>query len=866
MADTTFTIDANVNPAVNNLRKLENAGTRSLKKLQKDVQGVTDRFAGFGRALGSAAVVAFFAKIGMAADKMKDLSDATGLTVAQIDGLGRSLRESGNSVDNVDKIVLKFARTLEELGSDTSGKLVSEFEKIGISVEQLKTLSDQDLFRETIRGLAELQEKQGKFAAQAAGFQLIGKSALGTDFEKLNATYDQNVIKGQRVQETNQKIADIMDNLALIFQGFVDEVTRVAGPFLNFFLNMTGGAENLGKAIGALTGVVIAFGGAWLIFAKILPAITTGMNGLQTVMMGQNKTITGLSRNWTQFLGNLERVRTGQGKLTTAAGASATGFTKLMQRVFSLSGAFAALLRIAARFAGIAGIIYGVYEAMNWLVKLITGSSIPEILAGWGRAIDDVIKKFFGFSVIDWVAQKVDYLKNKLKPLLDMMGFGGEETKAPATTPPPGTPAPSAGRSVGGGAMRDVLDATLKQKQAIKEVTDSYKEQQAELQKNLQSQLRYLDMSQQAIDTEQAQAEIAKNAADAVKQLQQQREELIATNGKLNKSQMEVVGRIDTEIAKIRQGVSAQQQAAADTIAAIEARRLAQEKLNKELELTNIKSQNSETLLQLQEQLGLVGMYGDELENNLLKLDVERELRGKLNDLAIKQIEIENQRKTLGEARFQQEMAQLEALRQAAMGYANARLTAEQKIQEATRKSEREDVGGAIKKRLAEIERSVDPAVLAVQKVDSVFSNMNSALDDFVKTGKFKFKDFARSVIQDLIAIELKATATKLLSNIIGSFGSILGFANGGNPPINKPSIVGERGPELFVPKQAGTIIPNGQFGMGGGGGGPVTNNYITNNINALDAKSVAQLFAENRKTLFGAVEMAKKETPYRTA
>ena len=41
----------------------------------------------------------------------------------------------------------------------------------------------------------------------------------------------------------------------------------------------------------------------------------------------------------------------------------------------------------------------------------------------------------------------------------------------------------------------------------------------------------------------------------------------------------------------------------------------------------------------------------------------------------------------------------------------------------------------------------------------------------------------------------------------------IPGFANGGNPPVGRPSIVGERGPELFVPRTAGTIIPNNAMG-----------------------------------------------------
>ena len=39
------------------------------------------------------------------------------------------------------------------------------------------------------------------------------------------------------------------------------------------------------------------------------------------------------------------------------------------------------------------------------------------------------------------------------------------------------------------------------------------------------------------------------------------------------------------------------------------------------------------------------------------------------------------------------------------------------------------------------------------------------------------------------------------------------GFANGGNPPVGKASLVGEKGPELFVPSKSGTIIPNHALG-----------------------------------------------------
>ena len=56
-----------------------------------------------------------------------------------------------------------------------------------------------------------------------------------------------------------------------------------------------------------------------------------------------------------------------------------------------------------------------------------------------------------------------------------------------------------------------------------------------------------------------------------------------------------------------------------------------------------------------------------------------------------------------------------------------------------------------------------------------------------------------------------------------GPLASLPGFAKGGRPPVGRASIVGEKGPELFVPSTAGTIIPNHSLGSG------VTNNIVVN-------------------------------------
>ena len=57
-----------------------------------------------------------------------------------------------------------------------------------------------------------------------------------------------------------------------------------------------------------------------------------------------------------------------------------------------------------------------------------------------------------------------------------------------------------------------------------------------------------------------------------------------------------------------------------------------------------------------------------------------------------------------------------------------------------------------------------------------------------------------------------------------GIFGALGLFADGGRPPVGKPSIVGEKGPELFVPSSSGRIVPNHELGKGGGSTSVVVN------------------------------------------
>lgn len=175
-------------------------------------------------------------------------------------------------------------------------------------------------------------------------------------------------------------------------------------------------------------------------------------------------------------------------------------------------------------------------------------------------------------------------------------------------------------------------------------------------------------------------------------------------------------------------------------------------------------------------------------------------------------------------------------------------------------------------------ENATNAAKMGEQAFVSVTQNMESALDKFVQTGKLNFKELAASIIQDLIRIQLKAQATSIFSklDIGGLFGSI--FGGGGSPAfgstafwggkasggdISGPSLVGENGPELFVPKSAGTIIPNhGINSLMGNQAQVVYNGPYIANMSAIDTQSATQFLAKNKQGVWAANQSAQRSLP----
>jgi len=132
---------------------------------------------------------------------------------------------------------------------------------------------------------------------------------------------------------------------------------------------------------------------------------------------------------------------------------------------------------------------------------------------------------------------------------------------------------------------------------------------------------------------------------------------------------------------------------------------------------------------------------------------------------------------------------------------------------------------GKLKNKITETKDEADKLNGAFTKIgDNIATGVSDALVGAIQ-GTKSLGEAARGILQGIASDLLRLGVNTLLKSTgLGIFSNLTGFAAGGRPPVGKPSIVGERGPELFVPSTAGTVIPNDKLGGGG-----LTNNIVVN-------------------------------------
>ena len=140
----------------------------------------------------------------------------------------------------------------------------------------------------------------------------------------------------------------------------------------------------------------------------------------------------------------------------------------------------------------------------------------------------------------------------------------------------------------------------------------------------------------------------------------------------------------------------------------------------------------------------------------------------------------------------------------------------------------------------------------------AIETNISDALVEAFETGRFSLRDFTRDVLRSIIRIQAQMAASSIASSLFGGstgfFSGLFGGARqrGGPVQAGQAYVVGEAGPELFVPNASGNIVANDVVQGGSGGTTNIT-------INAVDTQSFREALARDPRFISNLVQRGQR-------
>ena len=803
----------------------------SLTKLQKTVGGLNDSFIRLKTTLASISLGAVISQSLQFADAISDLSDASEIAIGNLIGFQNAVMASGGSADGAQKAVLRLVNSIGE-AADGSASMQQAFRDVGVTIDDLRNLSNQDILRKTIDGLDKMENSAKRSVLVT---QLLGKEFRNVATGQLGAAYADATAKSAQYADAIAKGAAAQQNIDKTLGEFKIGVLEAIKPFTELISKVNIGVDNFQRFVQAL----LAVGAV-----------------LATVFVG-GKIISGVRILWSVFVALFEAISGGISIIVNFV----RNFGLIMENVSSASSLFSGLRAVISAVATTLG---EVFAPAFGLLKTAAIPVLGAIAAGWG-----------------WIQESTGAAIDKLREYGSALTFGLIS-------------APSGGGAGRGNGQAELdqrkkdADEAAKKEQALREVLDRQAEARGKVALELRHQIDNMGigLSRQtesiALEARMIELSRLRNV------ISEDQVEIIKAQDDANNQRLAKLKDIEQQQEKLRFQLK---YAKDEDKAGIEAQIGSNEQLRKKVEeyyaghnkaldenITRLQTAKKLDAARIQDMENMKKSIEDQIARQQQLADV---LRG-IND---QKVDLNFQKSIKGLSNYQKEVATiqesarkaaLEAGRAYAAGFEDSGdgLTPERARELANglnaiadgyisiANAQIEALGSSndMIRGLTEAWDSYKASALdTAGQIKSSFENFTSGLEDafvkFVQTGKLSFKDLANSILADLARIAVKKA-------IVG-MASLFGFAAGGQVMADSPILVGERGPEMFVPRTAGTIVPNNALSVGSSTGEAAATN-VTYNIQAVDAQSFRSMVARDPSFIYAVTEQGRRSQPTR--
>ena len=815
-------------------------------KINGTSDSVLRRFSGLRGAIAGLAFGALGKSALAMADELQDLSNSSGIAVGRLLELKKALETSGGQAEQMPAAINQFARSIDEAAQGSLAAQYS-FKQVGVSLKDLGKLSEQDLLKKTLKGIAAIEDPSRRAALMmdkfGKSFKTVDPGELLDKLEQAGGAGDKYAESLKRAAELNDALATAQGNLKL---AFLEAFSPIIQKINDFNTKVNEGKASMDGLIAAvkIAGALLVTAFSASIILPLVTAIGTILRGVSAIGVALGAAalpswLIAATGAAARFLPALRAIG-----LLFSAGLGIYTATQLFDDFGSIASN--SLARIAEAINRIAGELLNLpTDAIAGLINLFGGNiKNPMGLGDAFIGIADKTKK---------AREEAEKLAKSTKDAADARSrFAANDPRRTDAAPVE--------------TQRPVEDALAKQRTAIRETIGEWSKYNAKQIDSINLDNMLIGKSDEYSEIIRAQEEIFNRAADKC-------DELRKAKANLGDKEKELSAEYDKQIALIA--------AAADVDAA---------RLKRSLE----------------NQQGLKAIEADRLKGIERMTHAMDEQAKRADALAQAQLGISAAMQDVkfagaqaGKSPFAQQAAQIvEDARKAALEAGRAFAAAFEDTGDGltpARAKELADGLAAIaagykgisdeQQKNLEASRTwsagweeafavyKDSAQNAAEQSKTYFETFTKGMEDvfvsFVRTGKLSFKDLANSLIADFARIQAKKAIAGLFSmggggsaggfdmgSMFSGIGKIFGFANGGNPAVGKPAIVGENGPEWLVPRNAVSVIPNGAMG----GGSSVTN--VTYSIQATDAASFQQLLARDPGFLHAVAEKGRRNLP----
>ena len=793
MATTT----ANINIAVNGQQQLERLQS-GLDRVNKAFGGLKTQIAGLGfAALGRSAI--------LAADELQDLSDATGIAIGRLIELKSAIQASGGQAEQMPQALNTFLRSMDEAAGG-SLKAQNRFRSLGISLENLRTLSDRDLMLKALEGIGKVSDS-GRRATLM--MDMFGKSFKSVDPRQLADQLKATAGEGDKYAESLRRAAELQNNFEKATKTFQLAFLEAFSPIINLINTFNKDVEKSKDSFDNLVTGIKAVGVALATVFAV--QIGTGL----VAVIGQ------IGRGFAA-VARLAGVAAGAG-IFNATGPHMVALRGIVVVIAAIGTAIAASIALFDDFGDmIENVAARSIEAL--------GNLAAEVLNFPTDAIAGLLN-LFGAGIKDPVG-----LGTLLKMLVENARKAREEyektvkARKDAAKPPPKseTTAPIIGRDVD----TSELDQSVKK---IEGLSDEFDRQNQRVREQIALDTELVGKSKEYQDSRRALIELQKREQDEIKKLTDLRDNL-------SKDQRDagLAAKYNEEIDNIKRLAIAEKSRLENLIKLNnQATNFEQFRLfgiNRQIEL-------NKQLQSAQDDIAKLGL--SEIERKYYDIDAaaKASARSALEAAAAQRGISVNQMSSDEVRRYYEEAAK-------------GTDTLKQKTNQLY-EINRNFVFGWREAMRSYVEDATNGAQQAERIFQKATQGMEDAIVQFGKTGKLSFKDFLNSIIEEL----LRSQARRLIAQTFGAIGGggggsgflgkLLGFANGGIIPTNGPVVVGERGPEILAGAAGRQVIPNG--GLGGS---------VTYNINAVDAASFKEMVARDPSFIYAVSMQGARTVP----